>query len=250
MPDETTATPAAPAETPTGDTAPAAAEPEAPKEPDWRAAYVGLQRTVNKLHQSREEILKQNGVLAGTVGSLKEDIDVLLKQSVGEDEFKNRQAQRAAQDERQASMQAAQNAQTFIVAQTGLFLETLKAAGIDPQDQSIDWARDATTVQEWRERVGPSIVTRIQQANENRIKQHEASLKAKTDKEVEAEAKALTERQLKAAGVDKIDTAKGATTSSASFSERVRRINRNTPEGEAEWQQMRKDIDRGTLKLR
>lgn len=197
-------------------------------EPDWKAAYVGLQRTVNKAHARNEELLRQNAALADATGGLKEDVDVLLRQTVGEEEFGKRVISRAQTQERQAAFQAAQAGQAFIHAQTSLFLETLQASGVDPNDPSIDWARDASNVQEWRERVGPSIVARMQRANEERISAYESSLKAKTAKEVEVEAEALTEQQLKAAGVDRIDTAKGG--GRTTFVDRVRTMDRESPE--------------------
>lgn len=195
------------------------ANPEKP-EPNWRDAYVGLQRTVNKLHARNDDLLKQNSELASGVGALKDDVDVILKQTVGEDEFGKRVATRAVAQERQAALNAAQAGQFFIQEQTGMFLNAIKAAGVDPNDPTIDWARDAGNVQEWRARVEPSIIARIQRANEDRVKAHEVSLSAKTKKEVEAEAQAMTEENLKAAGVDKIDTAKGS--GKPSFSSRVR----------------------------
>ncbi len=224
-PVEAEPTPAAPAATVA--TAPVA-EPAKP-EPDWKAAYVGLQTNLNKSHARTESLQAQNAQLASAVGGLKEDIDVLLKQTVGEEEFGKRVVNRVQAQERQAALNAAQAGATFIEAQTGLFLDTLKAAGVDPSDPGIDWARDAGNVQEWRQRVGPSIVARIQKAYEDRIKSHEASLAAKTAKEIKAEAEALTEQQLKANGVDRIDTAKGS--ARATFADRVRDPEyRNSPQ--------------------
>lgn len=235
------ATPAAQAEA--GQAKP---EPVTQPEPDWRAAYVGLQRTVNKSHQRNEALTQQNVALVDTIGSLKGDLDTLLKRSMPEEEFKALETQRTQQQERAAAMAAAGNLQGFVVAQTGIFLDVLRASGIDPNDPTIDWARDAGNVTEWRERVGPSITARIQRASAERVQQHEATLKAKTAKEVEAEGRALAERELKARGVDKIDTAKGGR-STGSFVEKLRSLDRNTPEGEAEYQRIRKDVHRGTL---
>ena len=226
MSSETPATPVEPA--PEAATTPNPV-PEPKQEPDWRAAYVGLQRTVNKLHTREDDLVAQNSVLATSVGGLKEDLDVLLKQSVGEEEFGKRVISRAQQQERAAALQAAQAGQQFIVGMTGMYLETLSEVGVNPNDPSIDWARDAGNVEEWRERVGPSIKAAVQRANEARIHQHEASLAAKTKKEVEVEAQAMTEQQLKAAGVDRIDTAKGS--GRATFAEKVRDPEyRNSPQ--------------------
>lgn len=243
---EVPATPEQPAEPAQAVTAPAPAKPER-QEPDYRAAYVGLQRSQNKLHRRLEDVSGQNAALAETIRVLKDGQQAILKQTVGEDAAKEIEAKEATASERAASIRAAQAGQNFILAQTGLFLDTLKAVGVDPNDPAIDWARDAGSVDEWRERVGPSVVARIQRANEQRIQQYEQSLKAKTQKEVEAEAEALTQQQLKAAGVDKIDTGKGSGT--ASFADRIRNMDRSTPEGEQRFQKMLMDAKRGTLKV-
>lgn len=235
MPEEIPTTPTAAEPAPAAVAAQAvtapAAEPEKPNpeaELAWKA-YKGLQTTVNRLHTRVEDVLGQNRSLADALGAVREDQDAILKQTVGEDEFKARVVARAQAQERQAALQAADAGQRFIVAQTGLFLDTLKAAGVDPNDPTIDWARDAGNVEEWRARVGPSVVARIQQANTERIRRHEAELSAKTKKEVEAEAQALTEQQLKAAGVDRIDTAKGS--ARTSFVDRIRDPEyRNSPQ--------------------
>lgn len=240
---EVPATPEAPAEPAPAVTAP---EPAKPEEPDYRAAYVGLQRSQNKLHRRLEDVSGQNAALAETIRVLKDGQQAILKQTLGEDEAKALEAREATASERAASLRAAQAGQSFIVAQTGMYLETLAEVGVNPNDTTIDWARDAGSVEEWRERVGPSIRAAIKRAIATRIQQHELSLKAKTAKEVEAEAEALTQQQLKAAGVDKIDTAKGSST--GTFADRVRNMDRSTPEGEARFQKMLTDAKRGTLK--
>lgn len=246
MSSEITATPETPAEPAPAATAPEPAKPET-QEPDYRAAYAGLQRSQNKLHRRVEDVLGQNAALAETVRVLTDGQKAILKQTLGDDEVKAMEARESVAQERAASVRAAAAGQSFILAQTGLFLDVLKAAGVDPNDPSIDWARDAGSLDDWRERVGPSVTARIQRANTERIAQYEASIKAKTAQEVAAEAEAMTQQQLKAAGVDRIDTGKGS--GATSFADRIRNIDRNTPEGEQRFQKMMMDAKRGTLKV-
>lgn len=205
------------------------AEPTQPKT-DYEAAYKGLQRSQNRLHQRVESVLGQNAALADTVRALKEGQTAILKQTVGEEEVARMNARETAAQERTAALQAAQAASQFITTQTGLFFETLMEAGVDPQDTSIDWAKDASNVQEWAERVRPSIKAALQKANAERIRKTEEGIRAKTSKEVKEEAEALTQRQLKEAGVDRIDTGKGSST--ASLTERLLKMDRNSPEFE------------------
>ena len=264
MSSEIPATPAPAAEPPKEATPPEQAKPddakpqgfeerknlpgaERPQE-DWRYAFATTQRNMERVQQTNESLRQQNSALFGTVETLKGDIDTLLKKQMPEDEYKAHEAQRTQQTERAAAMAAAGNMQGFVVAQTGVFLDVLKASGIDPNDPAIDWARDSGNVSEWRERVGRSVVARVQRANEERIKTHEASLKAKSQEEIRAEAKALADQQARAAGIDRIDTAKGGR-STGTFVDRVRSIDRATPEGEAEWQKLKRDVDRGQVRI-
>lgn len=221
-----TDTPEVPAAEPTPEvaTAPEPAKPEQPAEPDYRAAYVGLQRSQNKLHQRTESLLAQNSALAEAVKSMKESQAVILKQTVGEDEFKAIEAREAHAQERAAATQAAKATEKLVVAQTRIFMDLLGESGINPD--TIDWASDANGPDEWAERVGHSVKAAVRNANEQRIKRHEEGLKAKSSREVKEEAAALTERQLKEAGVDRIDTAKGSST--ASFVDRLQKMDSNS----------------------
>ena len=190
---------------------PKAATPETPKqEPDWQAAYVGLQRTVNKAHQRTEDVLRQNAALAEALKEVKETTGLLARQSLGEEEAKALEVRQAQAQERAAALQAVQSTQQFMTAQTGLFLDLLKGNGIEPTDPEIDWGRDARDIQEWRERVGSSITAKLAKVNAEVISKYEEGIKAKNQKEVQAEAEALTQQQLREAGVDRIDTAKGS----------------------------------------
>lgn len=182
------------------------------QEPDFKAAYVGLQRTVNKLHARNEDILRQNRDLASAVEAIKTGQTAILRQTLGEDEAKALEARQAQAIAQSAQLEAARAAEQYIVSQTGIFLEVLTEAGVDPN--AIDWAKDASNVQEWAQRVGPSVKAAVRQANESRIRKATETVQAKSAKEVKEEAEALAQRIAKQNGVDKIDTAKGAGTTS------------------------------------
>ena len=250
MADEPTATPAeTPVETaPAATTPPAETKPEtapAPEqtpEPDYRAAYVGLQRSQNKLHKRVEDVLAQNATLADTVRTLKEGQKVILEKTVGEDEAKAIEARQVWQTTQAAQLRAAQAADALITAQTGLFLEVLQEAGIDPNSRDIDWAQDASTPQEWAQRVGPSVKAALKKAGEAKLRQAEGELKAKTAKELAEERKALEEQVARSSGVDRIDTAKGGGATST-----VQRI-LNLKPGTPEYRQFEADVAAGRLK--
>lgn len=234
MPDEPTATPAeAPVETaPAATTPPAETKPEpapAPApEPDFRAAYVGLQRSQNKLQSTVESLKQDRAALAEALRIVKEGQQVILKETVGEDKAKAFEAQQIHATAQAAQLRAAQSAEQLIVVQTGLFLEVLQEAGIDPQSRDIDWAQDASTPQEWAQRVGPSIKAAIRRSEETKAKRVEDNIKAKSAKEIAAEAEALAQRIAKDSGVDRIDTAKGGAITSTA--ERIAKMDANSPE--------------------
>lgn len=250
MPDEQPATPVeAPVETaPAATTPPAETKPDpapataTPPEPDYRAAYVGLQRSQNKLNKRVEDVLAQNAVLADTVKTLKDGQTAILRHTVGEEEAKAIETRQVIASTQAAQLRAAQSAEQLIVAQTGLFLEVLQTAGIDPQSKDIDWAQDASSPQEWAQRVGPSIKAAIQRVEEGKAKKFEDNYKAKSAKEIAAEAEALAQRMTKESGVDHIDTAKGGAATST-----VQRI-LNLKPGTPEYKQFEADVAAGRLR--
>lgn len=215
-----------------------AEEPKAP-EPDYRAAYVGLQRSQNKLYKRVEDVLSQNAVLADAVQVLKKGQTAVLRHTLGNEQAAALEAQDAQARERAASMRAANDARNYMISQTEVMIEALQAAGVDPR--SIDWAKDAADVDDWKQRVKPAVVSAIQSANESRIRKFEQDLRQKTSKEIKEEAEVLTQRQLKEQGVDRIDTAKGG--GSSSFVDRIRNA---SPE---EMQNLMKQARAGKLKI-
>lgn len=248
---EAEATPPVQAETPVvGDTAPAEAKPEEqpketpkPQEPDWRAAYVGLQTNLNKSHARTADVLRQNEALAQAVKTLKEGQTEILRATGGDDAVKAAAAREAQALAVEAQRRAATAATQLVSAQADLLVAALAAVGVQPNDPSIDWANDAPDVETWIARVKPSVQARIQKANEERITKERQSITAKSQKEIEAEAEALTQRQLKAQGVDKIDTAKGS--SPTSLVDRIRNLQPGTPE----YRKFEADVQAGRLKV-
>lgn len=198
---------AEPAATP----APEAPNAEPPKpEFDYKSAWIATQTTVRRLHDRSDQLVAQNAELRDSLSTVRETQMALAKQSLGEDEVRALEARQAQASERASAIRAAQNTQQFIEAQTGLFLDTLASAGINPADPEIDWARDSRDVQEWRERVGPSIKAKLEKAITQRITKAEEGIRSKSAVEIKAEAEALASRQLKAAGVDKVDSGTSA----------------------------------------
>lgn len=232
MTDETTPTPEPTAETPAPaeTTAPAEAKaetPTKPQEPDWERAYKGLQTTVNKLHSRNEGLLQQNSAMASVVDNIKRDQREVLRATGGEDAVKQSQAREAQMLAQVAASRAANAATELLSAHADILVGALAAAGIPSNDPAIDWAGDAPDVETWKQRVSASVAARIQKANEDR----DRKVQTKSAAEIKAEAEALAQRLTK--GDDKIDTAKGTT--SSTYVDRVKNLKYGTPEY-AEWQ--------------
>lgn len=250
MSDDPNTPPAPAAETPAPaeTTAPEQAKAEEPKEqpkqePDWRAAYVGLQTNLNKSHARTAEVLKQNEALMGAITAIKSEQREILRSTGGDEAVKAAAAREAQALAQEAARRAATAATQLVSAQAELLVGALAAAGIAPNDPAIDWASDAPDVETWKARVLPSVQARIQKANEERIQNERKAITAKSQKEIEAEAEALTQRQLKAQGVDKIDTAKGS--GPTSLADRIRGLKPGTPE----YRQFEADVAAGRLKV-
>ncbi len=244
---------------PVTEPAPAATGTEAPKPedqakpaPDWEVAYKGLQTSLNKRDRHIDNILLQNQTLMGAVEALKGDLDVVLKQTVGEDGLKARQAERAIAQERSQALAAADTAKQFIPAAIDVMASTMRAAGVAEQDIQAVFlaAKDTANVAEWSEATKSGTVAALAKAKAAESAKIESAVKAKSQEEIEVEANGLAERTLRTKGIDKVDLGRGQRQNpQTSFIERVRSIDRNTPDGEAEFQKIRKDVARGTLQI-
>lgn len=232
MPDETPTT-----EAPAADQAQPATPPtEQPKpepkpEPDWREAYVGLQRTVNKLHSRNDDLSRQNAEIADALRTVKETQTAIAKQSLGEDQVAAIEAAQRTQAERAAALSAARSAEAFVNASIVVLSNTMASAGVPEADvkQVLLGAKQTANVQEWAETVNELAVAAIAKAKAADQRKLEDGLKAKTQRELTEEAEALAQQKLKEAGVDKIDTASG-NTSTSSLVERIQKMKPNTPE--------------------
>lgn len=230
------------AQTPPAEPAvPAATAPvELPKpekqEPDWRAAYVGLQTNLNKSHARQEDLLRQNAALADSLVAIKKSQDALALQQIPDEESKKAYLERqAVEAERAAAKRAAESASQFIEVQTTLLLETLETAGVPRAEfpELFKVGATAANPSEWAEAVRPAVIARIQKqkaAYDKAVQEAEAKGAAKTQAQIKVEAEELARRSLKEAGVDKIDTAKGS--GSSNFLERVAALKPGTPEFE------------------
>lgn len=209
------------------------AEPKAedPKpEPDWRSAYVGLQRTVNKLHSRNEDLSRQNFDIAEALKTVKETTSLLARSSLGEEEVKALEARQAQASERAAALQAAQAAGQFVTASLGTLVKVMESAGVGAKDieEVLLGAKQTSNVSEWAETVNALASAKIAKAKETELRKIEEGFRAKSQKEVQEEARALAERELKKSGVDQIDTGRGTATSS--LSEKIRDMDPGSPE--------------------
>jgi len=238
-PEATPAEPTKPAEAPAPET------PKPTPSPDWEAAYKGLQRSQNRAHETIEEIRSQNRLLAETVRALKDGQSTILKSTVGEDEAKRFEAQQVAAAERAAALAAAQNLEMLTGKAIGLVDRTLAAAGLSDDDRRkvYEQAKGANGP-EWFDVVHDLARAQLEQSIARRIAAAEDGIKAKTRKEIEAEAESLAQKKLKDAGVDKIDTGKGSSTSD--FATRVAKMDPNS----AEFKQFYADALAGRLRAR
>lgn len=233
MSSEITPTPEPVAETPvtTEPTAPVEAKAETPAKPqeppDWERAYKGLQTTVNKLHSRNEGLLQQNAAMASVVDNIKKDQREILRATGGEEAVQKSAAREAQALAAEAARRAGAASMQLLSAHADILVGALAAAGIPSNDPAIDWAGDAPDVDTWKARVSASVAARIQKANEDR----ERKVQTKSAAEIKAEAEALAQRMSK--GEDKIDSAKGTT--SSTYVDRVKNLKYGTPEY-AEWQ--------------
>ena len=242
----TTEAPAPVAATPAA--APEPAKPATQPEPDMVAAYKGLQRVLGKTQQRADDLLAQNQTLAGAVDSLKGDLDVLMKQSLGDEGYQNRVKERAIAAERQTALAAAQTAQQFIPAAIDAMASAMRTAGVSEQDIAgvFQSARDTRNVAEWSETTKQGMTAAIARAKSAATQQVEQQVRAKSADEVKAEATAIAEHTLRAKGIDKVDLGNGAG-APRDLASRIRTLDRSTEDGEKQYQQILKDAKAGRL---
>jgi len=246
---EETATVPEAAPAPIEGAATAQTEPKPEQKPDWEAAYKGIQRTIAKRDQRIEQLV---GELQSRTAPLESGMDVLLKAQLGEEGYKAHVQEQQAQSERTQALAAAQTAQQYIPQSINVIAETMRLAGVADADiqQVFAVAADAANVQDWASAVKAGTQIAIAKAKASETAKAETAVKANSQKEIAAEANALAERTLRAKGIDKVDLGKGQTVADRGFVSKVKSIDRNTTEGEAEYQKMLKEAKRGTLQVR
>lgn len=234
MADETTATPAetpvepAPAATtPPAETKPEP-QPETKPEPDYRAAYVGLQRSQNKLHGTVEGLKQTNTDLVEALRIVKEGQSAILRETAGEEKAKEFEAQQVRATTQSAQLRAAKAAEQALTGQFNVLVRAITAAGLDPKDRSL-WPQDTTMSPDaWYEETGRLIEDRLTAKKAEERQGIERSITAKSAKEIEAEAEAIAQRKVQESGVDRIDTAKGG--AATSTAERIAKMDPNSKE--------------------
>lgn len=252
---ETATAPEAAAPAPEAATAPEAPKPEAtpaPKpETDWEKAYKGLQTNLNRVQQTNAELRQRIDQMAGHLNSTAGGVDKLLRAQLGDEGYQQEVAARKADTERQQALQAAQAAQEYVPQSINVIAANLRAVGVAEKDIESVFTSAANTasVGEWAETVKVGAAAAIAKAKSDLEARVAEQVKAKSKDEIQAEAEALAERTVRAKGIDKVDLGRGQSrTPERSFIERIRGIDRNTPEGEAEFQKIKKEADRGTLR--
>lgn len=207
---------------------------EARPSTDWERAYKGVQTKINRLNDAltserrgRQDLLHQNSELAEAIQYLKESQGEILASTVGEDKAKELDQRMRSASAGNRQTQALDAAMTFTKQQAALFLDTLDAMGIAKNDPEIDWAKDAATTEEWYDRVRASVRARVSKEREQYVQAVEKA-KSGLDKEAKVKADELTKKQLKDAGMDKIDTGKGAP--AQSLGQKIAQMDPTSPE--------------------
>ena len=207
-----------------------APKPEPKDETDYRAAYVGLQRTVNKLHARNEGLQRTNAEIAEALKAVKETTNLLATQSLGPDQVKALEERQQLAQERAAAFQAAQSLEASVQATIGLVDRMMASSGLSEEDRKAVYlgAQGATGIQEWTDAVHALASQRLAKAIEARVKEAEGKVTAKQSAEIKAEAQALAEQAIKESGIDKVDTARG--TAPASRAQRIAEMDPSSDE--------------------
>lgn len=203
-------------------------EPEQPKageDVNWEKAYKGLQKTNQRLHRRVEQLQEGNEALTSAVKAIRDGQTALIKATLPEDQARAliEGQERSEREAREAS--AKSTMRDWAERQVLLFQQTLTAIGVDPKD--IDWAKDATSLDEWFERVSTSVNDAVARKKGEYVQTVERAQKKATQdaKDIAAEQ---TRAQLRRVGADRIDTAQpgGPTT----FLTRLQNVDPNSPE--------------------
>ena len=182
---------------------------------DYKEAYIGLNRTVEKLHRRIEQLTQPNPVTKAQLDSMNEAVSLIASQSLPPEQAKALQERQRYAAERAAALQAAEVLQQNVAATITALDRVMESAGLEEDDRKAVYlaAKSTGNVQEWAETVHALASDRIAQKIAARISRAEGEIKAKTAAEIKAEAEAQAARIVRESGVDKVDTGTGGTAS-------------------------------------
>lgn len=200
-------------------------QPKAGEEVDWERAYKGLQKKEQRLHRRVEQLQTGNEALAAAVKAIRDGQVALIKATLPEEEAKKLlEGQARAETEAKVASDK-KTMRDWAERQVLLFTNTLTAIGIEPEN--IDWAKDATSLDEWFDRVSSSVNESVARKRGEYVSTVERAQK-KADKEARAIADEQTKTALRRAGADRIDTAQPG--GASSFLTQLQNVDPNSPE--------------------
>lgn len=206
------AQPAAPAESPKTEQV----APEPKPERDYKEAYIGLNRTVEKLHRRIEQLTQSpNPVTKAQLDSMGEAVNLLVSQGLPPEQARALQERQRYAAERAQALQAADVLQQNVAATITALDGVMASAGLDTDERKAVYAAAKNTgnVHDWAEAVQTLAAERISHKIAARISKAEGEIKAKTNAEIKAEAEAQAARIVKESGIDAVDTGTGGTAS-------------------------------------
>jgi len=146
-----------------------------------------LQSQQDRNRVEREKLLREKAAL---ITRLK-DTDPEALDEIDLQRFRSEEAEKAKLESQQSEIDGAEKAkETFFTDMR----ERITDLGLDPDDQGIDWAKDATSFSEANSRILKSV-SRIQ--------------KSRAEKANAETAKAIESRVRQSLGIDSVDTSQG-----------------------------------------
>lgn len=210
----------------------AAAQAEAPLEPeksetDWRESYKSERRTSSRLARRLNEASATNRELVEAIRIIRTQQEAIAKATLPPEQADALIAQSKAAEDAAKTSRSQQDARNVVLAQQRILTSTLEQIGLDPKQ--IDWADDATSLDEWTDRVHASIQSNVAKGRDGLLRSVDRGVKTRTA-EIEKKLKDEQRRVLKEAGADKIDTAQG---SPSTFAQLLASTDPNSKEFEA-----------------
>lgn len=201
-------------------------DPGKAAEPDWREAYISSQKSNSRLARRYEEQQQTTAALVDALKIVRKQNEAIAKATLPAEQADALIAEGKGLEQEQRQKTLVDQTSRLVNAQHTILKSALTQAGIDPK--TIDWADDATSVDEWTERVHASIQKEIGNARNGLLNSVSKAVQVKT-KEIEAKSKEETRRALKDAGAEKIDIAQG---SPSTFAQQLATMDPNSKEFE------------------